>query len=113
MEIKINQEIRNHKEGIFFGLSLRQLICCALAIAAALGIYLGLHDVLGDEATSWLCILAAAPIGIAGFFQYNGMTFEKFAWQVVKTCFLCAGPRKWKAENYLYEALAGKEGKHD
>ena len=46
-------------------------------------------------------------------FQYNGMTFEKFAWQVIKTCFLCAGPRKWKSENYLYEALAGKEAKHD
>ena len=113
VEIKVNKDFRSHKEAIFFGLSLRQLVCCALALGAALGVYFGLHDILGDETTSWLCILAAAPIGVAGFFQYNGMTFEKYVWQVVKTCFLCAGPRKWKSENYLYEALAGKEAKHD
>ena len=31
MEIKINREIRDYKENIFFGLSLRQLIFSLLA----------------------------------------------------------------------------------
>ncbi len=113
MEIKLNKEIRNHKEGIFFGLSLRQLVCCALAVGAAVGVYFGLHDVLGDEVTSWLCILAATPLGVAGFFKYNGLTFEQFLWAVIKTCILCAGPRLWIAENYLYEALTGEEELYD
>ncbi len=34
MEIKINKEIRDYKENIFFGLSLRQFICSILAIVS-------------------------------------------------------------------------------
>lgn len=113
MEIKINKEIRQHKETIFFGLTVRQFVCSVSAIGVAVGIYLPLHGLLGDEITSWLCILFAAPLGVAGFFQYNGLTFERFLWAVIKTCILCAGPRKWKSENYLYELQTGKEEPHD
>lgn len=49
MEIKINREIRDYKENIFFGLSLRQLIFSLLACGVAVGIYLGLRDALGTE----------------------------------------------------------------
>lgn len=35
MEIKINREIRDYKENIFFGLSLRQLIFSLLACGMA------------------------------------------------------------------------------
>ena len=37
MEVKINREIRNYTEAVFFGLSLRQIIfsACALAVAVA------------------------------------------------------------------------------
>ena len=113
MEIKINKEIRQHRESIFFGLSARQLACSVFAVGAAVGIYLGLHKTLGDELTSWLCILAAVPLGLAGFFHYNGMTLEQFLWAVLRTCVLCAGPRRWRADNYLYEACTGKEDSHD
>jgi len=43
MEIKINREIRDYKENIFFGLSLRQLIFSLLACGVAAGIFLGLR----------------------------------------------------------------------
>ena len=39
MEIKINREIRDYTENIFFGLSLRQLIFSLLACGVAVGIY--------------------------------------------------------------------------
>ena len=39
MEVKINREIRNYTESMFFGLSLRQLIFSALAMAVAVGLY--------------------------------------------------------------------------
>lgn len=48
MEIKINREIRDYKENIFFGLSLRQLIFSLLACGMAVGIYLGLRGCAGD-----------------------------------------------------------------
>ena len=38
MEIKINKEIRNYKETLFFGLSLRQFICSVLAVGVAVAL---------------------------------------------------------------------------
>ncbi len=57
MEIKINREIRNYQEAIFFGLTLRQFIFSVLAIGAAVGLYFGLIDLLGTEVTSWVCFI--------------------------------------------------------
>ena len=112
MEIKINKEIRSYQETIFFGLSFRQFVCSVLAVGAAVGLYLGLKDVLGRETISWLCIVGAAPIAAAGFFQYNGLTLEKFLWAFVKSELLLANKRVWRAENYYREALRRK-GEHD
>ena len=39
MEVKINREIRNYTESMFFGLSLRQFIFSVLACAVAVGLY--------------------------------------------------------------------------
>ena len=44
MEVKINREIQEYQENIFFGLNLRQLVFSALAIAAAVAIYFGLRN---------------------------------------------------------------------
>ena len=40
MEIKIPKEVHQHRETIFFGLSTRQFLCSALAVGAAVGVYL-------------------------------------------------------------------------
>ena len=82
MEIKVNHEIREYTESMFFGLSLRQFFFSVLACGVAAGIYLGLNPILGTETTSWLCIVAAFPFAAMGFLKYNGMTAEKFmlAW---------------------------------
>ncbi len=102
--------MRQHKETIFFGLSIRQFVCAALAVGIAAGVYLLLGSVIGQETASWVCILCAAPMAVAGFFQYNGMTFEKFLWVFLKSEFLCAGNRVYKSENFYYKLLAGKGG---
>ena len=110
MEIKINKEIRNYKETLFFGLSLRQFACSVLAVGVAVALYFALRNVLDRETVSWLCIVGAAPVAVAGFFKYNGMTLEKFVWAFIKSEFLMAGNRVWKSENY-YLAAIEKEGK--
>ena len=84
MEVKINREIRNYTESMFFGLSLRQLIFSALAIGVAIGVYFLLRDVMPLETRSWVCILCAAPFGALGFVSYNGMTAEKLLIAVIK-----------------------------
>jgi hypothetical protein len=82
MEIKINREIREYTESMFFGLSLRQFVFSLAAVFAAVGIYFLLKPYLGTETVSWVCILGAAPFAVLGFVKYNGMTAEKFlaAW---------------------------------
>jgi hypothetical protein len=113
MEIKIPKEVRQHKETIFFGFTLRQFICAVFAVGVAVAVYLGLQVVTGKETASWVCIIAAAPFAAAGFFQYNGLTFEQFLWAFVKSQFLCAGPRVFRAENIYCKALSRKGASYD
>ena len=108
MEIKIPKEVRQHKETIFFGLSARQFFCALVAVGLAVGVYLGLGPVLGKDTASWVCILAAAPVALAGFFNYNGMTLEQFAWAFLKSEFLCAGECRFISKNFYYEMLKRK-----
>ena len=85
MEVKINREIREYTEAMFFGLSLRQFFFSALACAAAIGVYFILKPVLGLETVSWVCVLAAAPFAVLGFLKYNGLTAEQFIWAWIKS----------------------------
>ena len=62
MEVKINREIRNYTESMFFGLSLRQCIFAVLAAGVAIVLYFTLKPFIGMEAVSWVCILGAAPL---------------------------------------------------
>ena len=78
MEVRINREIREYTESMFFGLTLRQFIFSVLACAIAVLIYFTFKPVLGLETVSWICIVAAAPFAAIGFLRYNGMTAEKF-----------------------------------
>ena len=77
MEVKINREIRNYTEAVFFGLSLRQTIFSILACAAAVATYFffsGFHTTV----LSWLCVLSTIPFVAFGFIQYEGMNLEEF-----------------------------------
>ena len=65
MDVKINKEIRDYSESMFFGLSLRQFVFSVLACGIAVLIYFRLEPLLGLETTSWICIVAAFPFALA------------------------------------------------
>ena len=81
---------------------MRQFICSAFAVGIATVSYILLGKVLSKDTAGWLCILLAAPFAVAGFFTYNGMTFEQFLWAFIKSEFLCAGERPFISENIFY-----------
>ena len=54
MEVKINREIRNYTESMFFGLSMRQFIFSILACGVAVGLYFLLRPYFGVETLSWM-----------------------------------------------------------
>ena len=105
MEVKINREIQEYHENIFFGLNLRQLIFSILAIIAAVGIYFGLRNVLGTETVSWLCVVGALPFGAMGFIKYNGMNAEEFVAAFIKSEFLTPKRLCFQGENFYYDAV--------
>jgi hypothetical protein len=105
MEVKINKEIRNYTEAMFFGLSLRQCVFSVLALGVAVGIFFGLRDHLGTETVSWVCILGAAPFAAMGFITYHGMTAEQFAWAWFKSEIIMPKRLTFKPSNIYYEAL--------
>ena len=109
MEIKIPKEVLQHKESIFFGLSTQQFFCAVVAVGIAVAVYLLLGPAIGKENASWLCVLAAAPVAVAGFFSYNGLTLEQFAWTFIKSESLFAGGRRFVSENFYYTILNRKE----
>ena len=61
MEVKINKEIRNYTESMFFGLSMRQFLFSVLACGVAAGLFFLLRGRFGTETVSWMCVLGASP----------------------------------------------------
>ena len=102
MEVKINKEIRNYTESMFFGLSLRQFIFSVLACGVAVGLYFLLRPRFGTETLSWVCILGAFPFAAMGFIKYNGMTAEQFVWAWIKSEFLMPKKLMFLPDNAAY-----------
>ena len=105
MEVKINKEIRNYTESMFFGLSLRQFIFSVLACGVAVGLYFLLRPRFGTETLSWVCILGAFPFAAMGFIKYNGMTAEQFVWSWIKSEFLMPKKLMFLPDNLYYETM--------
>ena len=105
MEVKINKEIRNYTESMFFGLSLRQFIFSVLACGVAVGLYFLLRPHFGTETLSWVCILGAAPFALMGFVKYNGMNAEQFVWVWIKSEFLMPKKLMFLPDNLYYETM--------
>ena len=105
MEVKINKEIRNYTESMFFGLSMRQFLFSVLACGVAVGLFFLLRGRFGTETVSWMCILGASPFAVMGFVRYNGMTAEQFVWAWIKSQFLMPKKILFVPENLYYEAV--------
>lgn len=113
MEVKINKEIRNYTESMFFGLSMRQFLFSVLACGVAVSLFFLLRGRFGTETLSWMCILGASPFAVMGFVKYNGMTAEQFVWAWVKSQFLMPKKILFVPENLYYEAMKNTIEAHE
>lgn len=105
MEVKINKEIRNYTESMYFGLSLRQFIFSILACLMAIGLYFILKPYFRNETLSWMCILGATPFAALGFITYNGMNAEQIAYAWFKSEILMPKQFKFESNNIYYNLL--------
>jgi hypothetical protein len=113
LEVKINREIRDYTESLFFGLSMRQFIFSVFAVGVAIGIYFGLRNLVGTETVSWMCILGASPFAALGFIKYHGMTAEQFLWAYIKSEFLMPKKLCYYPTNIYFEALKNIIANHE
>ena len=105
IEVRINKEVRDYQESVFFGLSLRQLVFALLAVLVAVGVYFGLRNIVGSGEIGWVCVLAAFPFALGGFFTYNGMTFEKFLLAFIRSELLYPKKLVFRSENLYAKAM--------
>ena len=110
MEVKINKEIRDYTESVYFGLSLRQFIFSIAACLVAVLLYFAFKQYFGIETLSWICILGAAPFAAIGFVKYNGMNAEEFVLAYIRSEILTSKELTFKPTNYYYELLKDKIG---
>ena len=110
MEVKINKEIREYTESVYFGLSLRQFLFSVIACLMAVLLYFVLKPYFGIETLSWVCILGAAPFAAIGFIKYNGMNAEEFIWAFIKSEILTSKQLTFNPTNYYYELITNKKG---
>ena len=107
MEVKINKDIRDFSESIFFGLSMRQFIFSILACLVAVVLYFLLKPFFGIETLSWVCILDAAPFAALGFIKYNGMTAEEFVIAFIKSEILMPRHLTFNSQNIYAQDFKG------
>jgi len=127
IEVKVDKDVREYQEKTLLNLTARQLVCGIIALAVS-G-YLFYTAVIGPqffqkpdpnskitaeqqlkqqedntEMISWVVILVVLPIVFVGFFRYNGMTVEKFAFCFVKDKVL-PKRRVYKPKNEVHAAI--------
>lgn len=87
LEVKIPKEITEYREKIMFGLSVRQLICVAIATIICTVSYFSARPFIGNDLAGYLVLVIAMPIMGVGFLRINGFTFEKYVMLIVKHTF--------------------------
>ena len=105
MEIKINKEIRNYTENIYFGLSLRQFVFSILACIIAILLYFLLKPYFGIETLSWICILGVFPFAAIGFIKYNGMNAEELIIAFIKSEIIISKELTFNSKNFYLQIL--------
>lgn len=71
----------------------------------AVGVYFGLRTVVGTGEIGWVCVLAAFPSALGGFFQYNGMTLEQFILAYIRSEFLYPHRLVFKSDNLYAKVM--------
>lgn len=71
----------------------------------AVGVYFGLGTVVGTGEIGWVCVLAAFPFALGGFFQYNGMTLEQFILAYIRSEFLYPHRLVFKSDNLYAKVM--------
>ena len=80
-------------------------------MAVAVAVYFLLRRVTSEA--GWLCILAAFPFALGGFFKYNGMNLEQFLLALLRSQVLCPRRLLFRSDNFYAKALESSSIKEE
>ena len=74
-------------------------------MVVAVATYFLLGDIVGEGQIGVVCILAAFPFALCGFFRYNGMNFEQFITAFIRSELLYPKRLVFKSDNLYAKAM--------
>lgn len=102
ISVEINRDIQQYKSKVILNFSLREFISIVIALIFVIPFHFFIGKHIPKELTSWVEILIVAPVLLTGFFQYNGMPFERYVMQIIKSEFLYPKVRKYVSTDESY-----------
>ena len=106
IEVKIPKDIRQYKPKLILGMTTRQVICGAGALAVIFFVKPFLSKCIPfEDACMFLSLLCAAPFLLCGWIPINGLPFEVYFLDVILRFYLEDPIRPRKSKNLWAEAL--------
>lgn len=102
MKAEIPPEITEYKEKMFFGLTVRQLICTGIGLALAIPTGMFGSKVLPSDVVQYAVVFEIIPCAAVGWLRINDMPFEKFLKKAM-TYYMSNQKRKFKYTSELYD----------
>ncbi|OTP24864.1 PrgI family protein [Enterococcus mundtii] len=80
VEVRVPKDIKEYKEKIILGMSMKQLVSVSIAIGINILISVVFIGFLGYsmEIVSWMMILSSIPVVAFGWLKKDGLSFQKF-----------------------------------
>lgn len=103
ISVDIPKDIREYKEKLAFGLTLRQMLATGIALIICVPLYLFGRKYISDDLMSWIIIGVALPCVGVGFIKKNGMPFEKYMWAILKQQLIFPQKTKFRTDNFFRE----------
>lgn len=102
MKAEIPPEITDYKEKMFFGLTVRQLVCTAIGLALAIPTGMFGSKVLPSDVVQYAVVFEIIPCAAVGWLRINDMPFEKF-FKKAMIYYISNQKRKFKYTSELYD----------
>ena len=84
-EIKVNKDIAEYEQNMFFGFTLRQTLWGAAAVISAAIVFMLTQNRFGSTFGGLLAVIAAAPFAAMGFIKWHGFTAAAAAVKIIRS----------------------------
>lgn len=108
IRVSMPQNFKEYDPKLFLNMTSRQLIALGVGLlySIPLTVNLPLGDTMAQRATYFMIFML--PALVMGWFDFRGIPFNLFIWQIIRSMFLCPMKRKYKPD-YGYQEMLEKK----